>query len=149
LGDVEHGDDGEPGDALFLALAVLVLLGHLLGAVAEDPHRLLALADLAAEALPLAEPRDALGVGALAEDQQHVAQAVGVERGREREKCGPAVRVAERLDLSRDRLVKGGGLSLLLLHALAGPGGLGQAAGLGLRGACGGGRHGSCSWVDR
>jgi hypothetical protein len=47
-----------------------------------------------------------------------------VERGREVERCGPAVRVAQALDPRRDGLVEGGGLGLLLLDRLAGRGGL-------------------------
>lgn len=145
LRDIEHGEDGEPGDALLYLVAVLVLLGHLLGAEPEDPYGLLALADLVAEALPLAEPGDAFGVGALAEDQQHVVEAVGVEPGSEREERRPTVRVAECFNLRRDRLVKRGGLRLLLLDAPAGRRGLlGGTAGRRLGGACRGG-HGSCS----
>jgi hypothetical protein len=62
---------GRDGDAVG-AVAVAALRG-------EDRDALLALVDLAAEGLPGFVAGDGGGVGALGEDQQGVAEGVGVE----------------------------------------------------------------------
>jgi hypothetical protein len=86
LADVEHAQDREVGAAFFLAVLVLGLLGG----VAENLDRPLALADLSSALLPLPESGDAGGVGALRQDQQNVAEAVAVESGGEREESRPS-----------------------------------------------------------
>src|SRR5579872_6095785 len=79
LRDVEHGNGAKQGERFARLLAARVALLH--DHRREDPYRLLALADLAADRLPRLEPCDSRRVRALHRDQHAVPERVAMERG--------------------------------------------------------------------
>ena len=121
LGEVEDGH-GEESRAASLGLLAggLVLDGFGDLAAAEDTDAALTFADLPAELLPGAVPRDLGRVLALGEDQEQVVQAVAVELPGEGEELGPCFRGGQGLNLLGDGLVQFGRFGAALLGGLVG-----------------------------
>jgi hypothetical protein len=102
LDDVEHGEQGVAVDPVFSLVSVVVFLGDGFGRVAENVDAVFGFADVSPLALPGAESSDRGCVGPLGEDQEHIIQAVPVERSRERQKPFPMVAVTLLLHLVGD-----------------------------------------------
>ena len=79
LADIEHAKNRKAGYRLRDLFAAVVFLGHFLLPATEDPDATLSVADLSAFRLPCPETSHSGRVGALREDQQQIAQTVGME----------------------------------------------------------------------
>ena len=109
LGDVEDVDDPEPpedpGERGAVPLVALVDRAGPVDARGEDGDAVLPFAHLPAERPPGPVPGDSGRVGALAEDQEHVVRAVGVEPSRQVEHAPPVLAARQRLDRLDEPLV--------------------------------------------